>query len=187
MISIQPNCVIFLSDYLVCAYNIGYFLDTANEIYHNGFKRYFSNWYNYVLVAMVTSWAMYYTTWATGRAVLIDKYRGFEAARQNVAEVSELISFKVVLYSFGFNNLGVLLAFLYLLSVVHLHPTLGPLLMALKKMLQDVANFFIFFLIFFVAFVVCLKKLYLQYDQSYTKFFLGAVNDTTWQPQKMAR
>ena len=136
---------------------------------------------------MVTSFIIYYAVWTTGRTILIKKYRNWEQARRNIDVVAETVAFKAILFSYGFYCVGTLLAFLYLLSIVHLHPTLGPLLMALKTMLKDLANFLLFFITLFVAFVVCLKKLYLLYNQSYEKFFLLATNQTTWQRQSLDR
>ena len=136
---------------------------------------------------MVTSFIIYYAVWTTGRTILIRKYRSWEQARRNIDVVAETVAFKAILFSYGFYCVGTLLAFLYLLSIVHLHPTLGPLLMALKTMLKDLANFLLFFITLFVAFVVCLKKLYLLYNQSYEKFFLLATNQTTWQRQSLDR
>lgn len=156
-----------------------------SEIYHCGFKRYFWNWYSYVLVAMVASFIINYLLWWTGRRVLIKKFRTWERARKNIDEISDMLSFKLILYSYGFYCMGTLLSFLYLLRIVDLHPTLGPLLMALKKMLKELTNFFLFFIILFVAFVVCLKKLYLLYNQSYEKFFLLGQNESNWQSQKL--
>ena len=136
---------------------------------------------------MVTSFIIYYAVWTTGRTILIKKYRNWEQARRNINVVAETVAFKAILFSYGFYCVGTLLAFLYLLSIVHLHPTLGPLLMAFKRMLKDVANFFLFFVILSVAFIVCLKKLFLLHNQSYQKFFfLGLNQTTTWQPQKLA-
>ena len=181
--------VFVFPDWLLIVFVIGYCLDTANEIYHNGCSRYFFNWYNYVFVAMITSFIHYYTIFTISRQLLIARYSSWDAAKSkyNVAELPQLGSFKALQYSYAFYSAGTLLAFIYLISTVHLHPRLGPLLMALLKMLQEVAHFFYFFMFFFLAFVVCLKKLFLQYDQSYTRFFLAAANDTTWQPQKLAR
>ena len=168
-------------------YLIGYCLDIAKEIYRTGRRQYFSNWYNYILVAMVAAFILHYFIWLIGYVSLTVKTDSWSVAIWNLVKLEGTAAYEMVLVSFSFYTLGVLLSFIYLLSMFHLHPTLGPLLMTLLKMMQDVANFFLFFLFLFIAFVVCLKKLYLQYKQSGTRFFPDfASNATNAHYNKMA-
>ena len=156
-------------------YVIGYWLDIGKEIYRGGWKRYFSNWYSYVLVAMVTSFSLYYVIWAAGYITLKQRCPDSTCADTSKAKpFSDAILFSYILYS-----VGILLSFLYFLSIFHFIPTLGPLLMSLLKMLRDVANFFVFFIFLFVAFLFSLSKLYWQHIQAVNNEQFAAIYNTT--------
>ena len=176
-----------LSDWLVVIYLVGYCLDIGKEIYRTGRTRYFSNWYNYILVAMVASFILHHLIWFVGYVSIAVTSDSWSSAIRNVVKLEGTAPYETVLVSYSFYTLGLLLAFTYLLSMFHFHPTLGPLLMTLLKMMHDVANFFLFFLFLFMAFVVCLKKLYLMYKHSSAKFFPGfATNATRRHDNKMS-
>ena len=154
-------------------YVIGYCLDIGIELYYTGRSQYFSNWHRYVFVSMVAAFVMYYLTWLAG-------YIGLQYCTNPTctAPFQRVYFYDVVLTSYSFYTIGILLSFVYLLSSIQFNRTLGPLLMTLLHMLQDVKNFFLFFLVLFAAFVVSLKKLYLQYVQSSARFFQGHDNST---------
>lgn len=173
------NSVFLYLDWLVIAFLIGYCLDIGKEIYRTGRRQYFSNWYNYILVAMVAVFILHHLIWLIGYVSLTMATDSWSIAIRNVVRLEGTTPYEMVLVSYSVYTLGILLSFIYLLSMFHLHPTLGPLLMTLLKMMQDVANFFLFFLFLFIAFVVCLKKLYLQYVQSSTRFFQNFTGNET--------
>lgn len=154
--------VIFHLDWLVLLFVIGYCLDIGKEVYRIGRRRYFSSWYHCTIVAMTTSFTLYYVLWVAAYYGLLGSCPGTPCKNPSKAKPY----MQAIQVSYFFYSLGVLLSFLYLLSVFHFSSTLGPLLMALLRMLKNVTQFFLFFVLLYFAFVFCLSKLFWQYFQA---------------------
>lgn len=140
---------------------IGHLVDIINDFYQLGRIRFCSNSWNYLAVATVTSFALHYVIWWTGRATLTEKVDSMKWERH-----AKDPGFKITLVSHCFLAVGILLAFARNLSFIQANASTGPLLHAFIQMLIDVAKFFLYFIFIFVAFAVSFTKLYLPYERT---------------------
>ena len=140
---------------------IGHLVDIINDFYQLGRIRFCSNSWNYLAVATVTSFALHYVIWWTGRATLTVKVDSMKWEKH-----AKDPGFKITLVSHCFLAVGILLAFARNLSFIQANASTGPLLHAFIQMLIDVAKFFLYFIFIFVAFAVSFTKLYLPYERT---------------------
>ena len=132
-------------------------MEVVKDLYQFGRRRFFSDAFNCMAVAIVTFFIPHYVIWwATALEILSDGVKTKEGFLEHP-------SHKGLLISEGFLSVGVLLAFFYNLSFMQANPTIGPLLRAFIEMLIDVAKFFLYFFFIFLAFAVSFTKLYTQY------------------------
>ena len=95
--------------------------------------------------------------------------------------------YTVILVSYCFFAVGILLAFAQNLSFIQANSTTGPLLHAFIQMLIDVAKFFLYFVFVFLAFAVSFTKLYLQYDKARRHFKLNEAGTNETDPLHLER
>lgn len=95
--------------------------------------------------------------------------------------------YAIMLVSYCFLAVGILLAFAQNLSFIQANSTTGPLLHAFIQMLIDVAKFFLYFVFVFLAFAVSFTKLYLQYDKARKHFLLSKAGPNTTDPLHLER
>ncbi|KAJ7372243.1 Short transient receptor putative channel 1 [Desmophyllum pertusum] len=63
----------FYTDWVVLLFIFGQLVDIIKEVYQQGKVRFFSNNWNYLAIATVTSFLLHVVIWWTGRAALIEK------------------------------------------------------------------------------------------------------------------
>ena len=141
------------------------------DLYQFGRRRFFSDTFNCMAVAIVTFFIPHYVIWwVTTREILSDGVKTKEEFLEHPSQG--------LLISEGFISVGVLLAFFYNLSFMQANPTIGPLLHAFIEMLIDVAKFFLYFVFIFLAFAVSFTKLYTQYLAGKRSFTQNQGNST---------
>ena len=119
---------------------IGLTVDVIKDMVQQGRVRFFSYHWNYLAVATVVSYDIYFAL------LFIDI--------TSRVRVVTLISLR---------TLAILMAFVHNLSFFQANTSIGPLLNAFIQMLIDVAKFFVYFFFFFLAFAVSLTELYAVY------------------------
>ena len=159
---------LIFSDWIVLAYVIGHLIDVIKDVYHQGRVHFFSYHWNYLAVASVTSFIIHYVIWWAGRAVLTEKPDSMKWESHATDH-----GYAIMLVSYCFLAVGILLAFAQNLSFVQANSSTGPLLHAFIQMLIDVAKFFLYFVFVFIAFAVSFTKLYLQYEKARRHFLLN--------------
>ena len=147
-------------------------MDVVKDVYQQGRVRFFSNKWNYLAVATVTSFVLYYVIWWSARATLKDKLDSLQW--ENHAQDR---SYTVLLVSECLHAVAILLAFAHNFSFIEANAFTGPLLQAFIQMLFDMMKFFFFFIFAFLAFVVSFTKLYLQYEKA-SHHFLSSPAET---------
>ena len=167
---------------MVLLFVLGQLVDIVKEIYHQGRVRFFSNNWNYLAIATVTSFLLHYVIWWAGRTSLKDKMDSMQW--ENHAQNS---SYMAVLTSECFLAVAILLAFAQNFSFVQANSTTGPLLQAFTQMLLDVMKFFFYFIFVFLAFVVSFTKLYLQYEKARQRFVLSPTGTNKTNPLHLER
>lgn len=162
-------------DWLVLFFVIGLLVEVIKDVYQQGKDRFCSDHWNYLAVALVTSFAIHYSVWWAGRALLAEKVDTMEW------ETHTRDGYGVILASYCFFAVGILLSFTRNLSFIQANSITGPLLHAFTQMLVDVARFFLYFVFVFLAFAVSFTKLYLQYDKARRHFHvnIASPNQTT--------
>ena len=165
----------FYADWVVLIFVLGQLVDIFKEVYQQGRVRFFSNNWNYLTVATVTSFLLHYAFWWAGRAGLRDKLDSMTWESH-----TKYRSYTMVLLSDCFLAVAVLLAFVQNFSFIQANSVTGPLLQAFKQMLLDVTKFFFYFFFVFLAFVVSFTKLYLQYEKArqYLQMSTAGTNET---------
>ncbi|KAJ7372248.1 hypothetical protein OS493_019692 [Desmophyllum pertusum] len=172
----------FFIDWVVLLFVLGQLVDIVKEVYHQGRVRFFSNNWNYLAIATVTSFLLHYVIWWAGRTSLKDKLDSMQW--ENHAQNS---SYMAVLTSECFLAVAILLAFAQNFSFVQANSTTGPLLQAFTQMLLDVMKFFFYFIFVFLAFVVSFTKLYLQYEKARQRFVLSPTGTNETNPLHLER
>lgn len=162
-------------DWLVLLFVIGLLVEIAKDIYQQGKDRFCSDHWNYLSVALVTSFAIHYAVWWSGRALLVEKVDSLTWKTHTKG------GYSVILASYCFFAVAILLSFTRNLSFIQASSITGPLLHAFTQMLVDVARFFLYFVFVFLAFAVSFTKLYLQFDKARRHFHVDAetTNQTT--------
>ncbi|XP_044173394.1 short transient receptor potential channel 4-like isoform X2 [Acropora millepora] len=159
-------------DWFILLFVIGFVVEVVKDLYQFGRRRFFSDTFNCMAVAIVTFFIPHYIIWwVTAREILSDGVKTKE-------EFLEHPSHEGLLISEGFISVGVLLAFFYNLSFMQANPSIGPLLRAFVEMLIDVAKFFLYFFFIFLAFAVSFTKLYTQYLAGIRSFTQNQGNST---------
>lgn len=160
---------------MVLLFVIGLLVEVAKDIYQQGKDRFCSDHWNYLSVALVTSFAIHYAVWWSGRALLVEKVDSLTWKTHTKG------GYSVILASYCFFAVAILLSFTRNLSFIQASSITGPLLHAFTQMLVDVARFFLYFVFVFLAFAVSFTKLYLQFDKARRHFHVDAetTNQTT--------
>ena len=134
---------------------IGLAVGFIKDLYQFGRRRFFSNAYNYITLAIVALFSCSHLLWW----LLSD---GTPLGLETELEFAIPSSPRSVLLSQGVRSLGILVAFFYNLSFMQANPSIGPLLHAFTEMLVDVAKFFFHFSFIFLAFAVSVNNLITQ-------------------------
>lgn len=172
----------FYADWVVLIFVLGQLVDIIKEVYQQGRVRFFSNNWNYLTVATVTSFLLHYAFWWAGRAGLRDKLDSMKWESH-----TKYRSYTMVLFSDCFLAVAVLLAFVQNFSFIQANSVTGPLLQAFKQMLLDVTKFFFYFFFVFLAFVVSFTKLYLQYEKARQYFLMSTAGTNETDPLHLER
>lgn len=171
---------LFCADCVVLLFVIGLLVDVVKDFYQQGRVRFCSNHWNFLAVASVTSFVLHYVIWWAGRTSLTEKVQNWETHVKDKG-------YTVILVSYCFFAVGILLAFAQNLSFIQANSTTGPLLHAFIQMLIDVAKFFLYFIFVFLAFAVSFTKLYLQYDKARRHFKLNEAGTNETDPLHLER
>ena len=155
-------------------------MDVIKDFYQQGRVRFCSNHWNFLAAASVTSFTLHYVIWWAGRASLTEKVQKWETHVKDRG-------YRVILVSYCFFTVGILLAFAQNLSFIQANSTTGPLLHAFIQMLIDVAKFFLYFVFVFLAFAVSFTKLYMQYDKARRHFKLNEAGTNETDPLHLER
>ena len=155
-------------------------MDVVKDFYQQGRVRFCSNHWNFLAAASVTSFALHYVIWWAGHAALTEKVQNWETHVKDGG-------YTVILVSYCFFAVGILLAFAQNLSFIQANSTTGPLLHAFIQMLIDVAKFFLYFVFVFLAFAVSFTKLYMQYDKARRHFKLNEAGTNETDPLHLER
>ena len=135
---------------------IGLAVGFIKDLYQFGRRRFFSNAYNYITLAIVTLFSCYHLfRWLLSDGTPLDLETEFEFVIPP--------SPRSLLFSQGVLSVGILVAFFYNLSFMQANPSIGPLLHAFTEMLVDVAKFFLYFSFIFLAFAVSFTNLDTQF------------------------
>ena len=155
-------------------------MDVVKDFYQQGRVRFCSNHWNFLAAASVTSFALHYVIWWAGHASLTENVQNWETHVKDEG-------YTVILVSYCFFAVGILLAFAQNLSFIQANSTTGPLLHAFIQMLIDVAKFFLYFVFVFLAFAVSFTKLYMQYDKARRHFKLNEAGTNETDPLHLER
>ena len=164
----------FYTDWVVLLFIFGQLVDIIKEVYQQGRVRFFSNNWNYLAIATVTSFLLHVVIWWTGRTALIEKLDSMTWESHAKDQ-----SYTIVLISECVFAVAMLLAFTQNLSFIQMKSNIGPLLQAFIQMILDVMKFFVYFLFVFLAFALSFTKLYVQYDKARHHFHLSPTGPET--------
>ena len=162
------------TDWFILLFVIGFVAEVIKDLYQFGRRRFFSDAFNCMTVAIVTFFICHYVIWwVAAREMLRDGVKTQEGFFEHPSHNGLLISE-------GFISVGVILAFFYNLSFMQANPSIGPLLHAFIEMLIDVVKFFLYFFFIFLAFAVSCTKLYTQYLAGKRYFTQNQGNSTIY-------
>lgn len=134
----------------------GFIAQALVEFSTQGLHRYFAQWWNWVMVAMIIIFSAsfilrliaYGKNWDVLHPITDFRPRGW---------------YKLVLVANSLFSVAMVLSFVRLSVVFQVNDMLGPWQLSLYHLILDVLKFMLFFSIFFVAFGLSLRKLYSHY------------------------
>ena len=141
---------------------IGLAVGFIKDLYQLGRRRFFSNVYNYIILAIVSLFSCHHLLWW----LLSD---GTPLDLETELEFAIPSSPRSLLFSQGFRSVSILVAFFYNLSFMQANPRIGPLLHTFTEMLVDVGKFFLYFSFIFLAFGVSFNNLITQFVVAVTQ------------------
>ena len=133
---------------------LGLLLQEIWEVPKQGFRIYFSKWWNIVDAITLSLFLAAYIVWFLTWLSVHEEWQ----PRKNAFIVAD------VLYASA-----TVLAFFHLSHAFQVSSTLGPLQLSLYRMLKDVVKFIFIFLMLFMAFGTGLVKVYSYYVVSQVK------------------
>lgn len=127
---VLTSCIYFCfrTDWVVLLFVFGQLVDIIKEVYQQGRIRFFSNNWNCLALATLTSFLLHYVFWWAGRVALMGKLDSMTWETH-----AKYRSYKIVLTSDCFLAVAILLAFAHNFSFIQVNSTIGPLLQAFIK------------------------------------------------------
>jgi hypothetical protein len=145
------------------------------ELWTQGRRRYFSQWWNVVTFLMMALFVSSYTL-----RLIAYGMTGNWAVLNPITDFSASSWFKVILLSNSLSSIGMVLSFIRLSGVLQANAVFGPLQLSLYHLIHDVFKFMVFFVLIFMAFGLSLRKLYSHYisTQNYIAEQKKSINGT---------
>lgn len=163
-------------DWLIMVWILGLIFQEFRELWVQGKRRYFTQWWNTITFIMVLLFTVSYifrlvAYGISGNWVVLDP----------IKDLTPSVTFKVILLSNSLFSIAMVLSFIRLSAAFQANDKLGPLQLSLYYLILDVAKFMVFFTLIIVAFGFSLRKLYSHYI--ITQKYIRAANSTNQETQ----
>ncbi|XP_031565298.1 short transient receptor potential channel 5-like [Actinia tenebrosa] len=147
-----------IPEWMILLWVAGFAAQALVELSTQGFYRYFAQWWNWVMIAMIIVFSTSYSL----RLIAYGNNLNWDVL-YHITYFSPSIWYKLVLVANSLFSIAMVLSFVRLSVVFQVNDVIGPWQLSLYHLILDVIKFMLFFSIFFVAFDLSLRKLYSHY------------------------